>query len=71
MYVLLIVMRDLLIPTVNFFVVDQGGGLVYKILWLPPRYPVLISYLLLLVILAILLISHLFSCKFFSPLCLR
>jgi hypothetical protein len=53
------------------FSTDQGGGLVYKVLWLPPRYPVLVSYLLLLVILVILLVSYMLSCKCFIPLCGR
>ena len=53
------------------FVTDQSGGLVYKVLWLPPRYPVLINYLLLLVILVILLVCYMLPCKCFLPLCGR
>ena len=34
----------------------KGDGLVYKVFWLPPRYSVLKSYVLLLAILLVLLL---------------
>lgn len=56
-------------PTI--FLAAEHGELAYRVLWLPPRYPVLISYVLLIVLLVFLLVGYLLSCKCFLPLCAR